>query len=90
MKKLNKKTEMSGYKITGSSGLKTKFGGTGGSSTADAYKKCVMCGSHAINPGLHGRIEGLQTDLCDVCYWRIRADNLYEPLYNVYSNILRP
>lgn len=31
------------------------------------------CGSYAINPGQHGRTEGADLDLCDVCYWRKRA-----------------
>lgn len=33
------------------------------------------CGSHAINPGHHGRTEGADLDLCDVCYWRKRAES---------------
>ena len=37
--------------------------------------RCTVpgCGSHAINPGHHGRIEGVDLDLCDVCYWRKMA-----------------
>ena len=37
--------------------------------------RCTVpgCGSHAINPGHHGRTEGADLDLCDVCYWRKRA-----------------
>ena len=37
--------------------------------------RCAVpgCGSYAINPGQHGRIEGADLDLCDVCYWRKRA-----------------
>ena len=34
--------------------------------------KCKECGSFAINHHLHGR-EGSDGDLCDVCYWRKRA-----------------
>lgn len=34
--------------------------------------KC-KCGSHAINPHIHGR-DNQDKDLCDVCYWRKRAD----------------
>lgn len=34
--------------------------------------KCKMCGSHAINPHMHHR-DGSDLDLCDVCYWRVRA-----------------
>ena len=36
--------------------------------------KCIICGSSAINPRLHGREENKDIDLCDVCYWRHRAD----------------
>ena len=34
---------------------------------------CKKCGSFAINHGSHGR-DGSEPDLCDVCYWRKRAD----------------
>lgn len=34
--------------------------------------KC-NCGSYAINPHLHGR-DDTDLDLCDVCYWRKRAE----------------
>ena len=37
------------------------------------------CGSHAINPGHHGRTEGADLDLCDVCYWRKRAESATWP-----------
>ena len=40
--------------------------------------KCA-CGSYAINPSQHGREEGVDLDLCDVCYWRKRAE-LIQPL----------
>ena len=33
------------------------------------------CGSYAINHSSHGR-DGSDGDLCDVCYWRTRADQL--------------
>ena len=36
--------------------------------------RCVNCGSHCINPHLHGREDGIDLDLCDVCYWRARAE----------------
>ena len=32
------------------------------------------CGSFAINHNRHGR-DGSDPDLCDVCYWRKRADD---------------
>ncbi|MDR0274106.1 MAG: hypothetical protein LBI48_01960 [Burkholderiaceae bacterium] len=35
---------------------------------------CTRCGSHAINPNSHGRQPGIDLDLCDVCYWRKRAE----------------
>lgn len=36
-------------------------------------KNCKQCCSHAINHHLHGR-DGSGSDLCDVCYWRTRAE----------------
>lgn len=36
-------------------------------------KTCTRCGSHAINHHLHGR-DGSDGELCDVCYWRKRAE----------------
>lgn len=35
---------------------------------------CERCGSHAINQHLHGR-DGSDPSLCDVCYWRARAED---------------
>lgn len=35
--------------------------------------KCIRCGSMAINLLHHGR-DNADLDLCDVCYWRKRAD----------------
>ena len=37
--------------------------------------KCVDCGSYAINHHAHGR-DGSDPDLCDVCYWRKRAQTV--------------
>jgi hypothetical protein len=37
--------------------------------------KCKICGSYAINHHCHGR-DGSDPDLCDVCYWRKRAEQL--------------
>ena len=34
---------------------------------------CKQCRSFAINHRLHGR-DGSDPDLCDVCYWRKRAE----------------
>ena len=36
--------------------------------------KCKICGSYAINPHSHGRKPRVDVDLCDVCYWRTRAE----------------
>lgn len=36
---------------------------------------CKRCSSWAINPAHRGR-DGSDADLCDVCYWRKRADEL--------------
>jgi hypothetical protein len=38
--------------------------------------RCKKCGSFAINPSAHGRADGVDLDLCDVCYWRTRYDKL--------------
>ena len=38
--------------------------------------KCKKCGSRAINEHLHGRKKGVDLDLCDVCYWRKRYEEL--------------
>jgi hypothetical protein len=38
-------------------------------------RSCKRCGSLAINPHLHGRVKGVDLELCDVCYWRKRADD---------------
>lgn len=35
------------------------------------------CGSYAINPHSHGRAPETDLDLCDVCYWRKRADDYF-------------
>lgn len=35
---------------------------------------CKICGSYAINHHCHGR-DGSDSDLCDVCYWRTRAES---------------
>ena len=37
-------------------------------------QKCTRCGSYAINEHMHGRVKGQDSDLCDVCYWRKRAE----------------
>ena len=41
-------------------------------------KKCKRCGSYAINHNLHGR-DGSDNDVCDVCYWRKRSENVSQP-----------
>jgi len=38
---------------------------------------CTHCHSDQINPSLHGRNPTIDLNLCDVCYWRKRADPLY-------------
>jgi len=35
--------------------------------------KCKICYSYAINHNLHDR-DGSDPDLCDVCYWKKRAE----------------
>lgn len=38
-------------------------------------QRCRSCRSAAINPGSHGRQPMVDLDLCDVCYWRKRAED---------------
>jgi len=38
--------------------------------------QCSQCYSYAINPWHSGRDRKSDVDLCDVCYWRKRADEL--------------
>jgi len=45
-------------------------------------KPCKICGSHAINPGQNGRAIGVNEHLCDVCYWKNRADDSYKEGYD--------
>jgi hypothetical protein len=35
--------------------------------------KCIKCSSYAVNHHCHGR-DGTDPDLCDVCFWRKRAN----------------
>lgn len=42
--------------------------------------RCKRCGSYAINPHCHGREEDIDLDLCDVCYWRKRAEQAIQKL----------
>ena len=46
------------------------------------FTPCKRCGSYAINPSHHGR-DGSDSHLCDVCYWRKRAE-----LASLDSNLL--
>mgnify|MGYP000567807005 CR=1 FL=1 len=39
-------------------------------------KSCTACGSYAINHKSHGR-DGSEPELCDVCFWRKRAEAAY-------------
>lgn len=41
--------------------------------------QCNQCGSYAINHHHHGR-DGSDPDLCDVCYWHTRHDQLQAEL----------
>lgn len=45
--------------------------------------KCKECDSHAINPGRRGRDDS-DLDLCDACYWRVRAERL-QAIVDAYS-----
>ena len=42
--------------------------------------RCVKCGSWGINEHQHGRTPGEDLNLCDVCYWRKRAEILEEEM----------
>jgi len=46
-----------------------------GSTEKEVRMKCKICGSMAINHHLHAR-DGSDPDLCDVCFWRNRANIL--------------
>jgi hypothetical protein len=47
-------------------------------------KSCERCGSMAINPTQHGREPGVDEHLCDVCYWRLRVENMFPYPYKKY------
>jgi hypothetical protein len=42
--------------------------------SGNPLQQCA-CGSYAINPHLHGRMNGIDMDKCDVCYWRSAAES---------------
>ena len=48
-------------------------------SFSSTVRRCARCRSGAINPSDHGRTEGVDLDLCDVCYWRKRAESATWP-----------
>ena len=48
-------------------------------SFSSTVRRCFRCRSGAINPSDHGRTEGADLDLCDVCYWRKRAESATWP-----------
>ncbi len=54
------------------------------------FEKCRCCQSHAINPEHHGRVAGVDLDLCDVCYWRKRAGALPEEWEQISAGDRRP
>lgn len=45
------------------------------------------CGSYAINLGRHGRAPEKDVELCDVCYWRVRAERAQEELEALRASI---
>ena len=47
---------------------------------------CKRCGSFAINPNSHGR-DDTDLDLCDVCYWRKRAEDKETPKLKGGDNV---
>lgn len=44
--------------------------------------KCKLCFSYAINHHCHGR-DGTDGDLCDVCYWKTRAEKMHKILLQI-------
>ena len=46
--------------------------------------RCERCGSYAINHHHHGR-DGSDPNLCDVCYWRKRAESSFTALSALYK-----
>ena len=50
--------------------------------------RCRQCGSYAINHHLHGR-DGSCPDLCDVCYWRRRAELLRNAVAELMAHLGR-
>ena len=49
-------------------------------------QNCKRCGSYAINPHAHGRERSVDLHLCDVCYWRKRAE-IIEPGAHIYNGL---
>lgn len=47
---------------------------------------CKNCGSFAVNHHCHGR-DGGDADLCDVCYWRKRANDARAALLSVAATL---
>ena len=41
---------------------------------------CKLCSSHAINPQFYDREPNIDLDLCDVCYWKTRAERLIDSM----------
>jgi hypothetical protein len=52
-------------------------------------KTCKQCGSHAINPHLHGREPDIDLNLCDVCYWRERAEKYKSAIDEVTLMVIK-
>lgn len=55
--------------------------------------KCKRCGSYAINPNRHGRtgknsgdVYYADLNLCDVCFWRKRAEEQEELLRDLIGD----
>lgn len=45
------------------------------------------CGSYAINPRLHGRNPNTDLDLCDVCYFKKRLEEVEQRLAYVEEEL---
>jgi len=47
---------------------------------------CRVCGSFAINDHHHGREPGVDLDLCDVDYWRTRAEQRERVIQSMHQH----
>ena len=51
---------------------------------------CKRCGSSDINPRQHGRKPNENLHLCDVCYWRVKAEKYRDKIHRLEMELNRP